>query len=472
MRARRNARAGSGIDAESSRGGFPAADSAPDSGTTAGRSESPAGLAGKRAADDLGFPADDPDGGRRQSPPGEGAESPLGGLGVARGLGDDVRPGRRRAREAQDREVRDSEPRQQEPGPRSGNFPHSPDFSQPLSADDRRPGRRRMPDPPDLPNGQSTAAARPQSGGLGIPDEIEARPGRRRAPEPGQDTAAGRPSPRPKPRPEPQPEARPRPELQPEPSPRPESKPVPRLQPDPRPEPRVQPDPKPEPRVQPTPEPRLRVTPQPRPNPQPVPPLQQKPQPEPASESGPESRRDQQLAAQPEPVSAREPESRWESRRDQQSAGQADLRSGRELESRQGQQPVAEPEPRQDQQQAEQARPGSRTGDGQDPQEPRRRRWASILDGEERSGLPPEPAEPLDPRLRSESPADGADTRPSRIRRREKTDVKLADLLAEALVAYQASTAEHPDEDVLSAYDDAAGRVVEDTPRRERETGY
>lgn len=105
-----------------------------------------------------------------------------------------------------------------------------------------------------------------------------------------------------------------------------------------------------------------------------------------------------------------------------------------------------------------------------DPEEPRRRRWASILDGQERPGLPLEPSEPRDPPIAAETGSDPG--KPSRMRRREKTDVKLADLLAEALVAYQASTSDNPDEDVLSAYDDAAGRVVDDKPRRERETGY
>ncbi|MBP2319832.1 GGDEF domain-containing protein [Kibdelosporangium banguiense] len=121
----------------------------------------------------------------------------------------------------------------------------------------------------------------------------------------------------------------------------------------------------------------------------------------------------------------------------------------------------AQPQPQPQQQQQPQPEPKP-----QDPQEARRRRWASVLDGQERAGLPPEPAEPRDPPAGPESSPESAG-RPSRMRRREKTDVKLADLLAEALVAYQASTSEHPDEDVLSAYDDAAGRVADENPRRE-----
>jgi hypothetical protein len=60
------------------------------------------------------------------------------------------------------------------------------------------------------------------------------------------------------------------------------------------------------------------------------------------------------------------------------------------------------------------------------------------------------------------------DDRPSRLRRREKTDVGLADLLAEALVAYQSSHLDGADEDVLSTYDDlsaASGPLGPDSGR-------
>jgi hypothetical protein len=167
------------------------------------------------------------------------------------------------------------------------------------------------------------------------------------------------------------------------------------------------------------PEPVHRPSPQPRPEPAPEPRAQPAPTPEPKPQPRPEPK--------PEPKPQLRPEPKPEPKA----------------------QPAAEPK--------------------QDPEEPRRRRWASILDGQERPGLPPEPAEPKDPPVAEENRNPG---KPSRNRRREKTDVKLADLLAEALVAYQASTSENPNEDVLSAYDDAAGRVVDDTPRRERETGY
>nr|WP_042194471.1 diguanylate cyclase [Kibdelosporangium sp. MJ126-NF4]CEL21344.1 diguanylate cyclase/phosphodiesterase (GGDEF & EAL domains) with PAS/PAC sensor(s) [Kibdelosporangium sp. MJ126-NF4]CTQ96089.1 diguanylate cyclase/phosphodiesterase (GGDEF & EAL domains) with PAS/PAC sensor(s) [Kibdelosporangium sp. MJ126-NF4] len=76
-------------------------------------------------------------------------------------------------------------------------------------------------------------------------------------------------------------------------------------------------------------------------------------------------------------------------------------------------------------------------------------------------------------RRRAERTADGAgDQRPSRLRRRERSDVKLADLLAEALVAYQSSTAETPGEDVLSAYQDLETPRGDDTGRQRGETGY
>ncbi|WP_415830384.1 diguanylate cyclase domain-containing protein, partial [Kibdelosporangium persicum] len=64
------------------------------------------------------------------------------------------------------------------------------------------------------------------------------------------------------------------------------------------------------------------------------------------------------------------------------------------------------------------------------------------------------------------------DDRPSRLRRRERTDLKLADLLAEALVAYQSSTSEAPGEDVLSAYEDLDGAPGEDPGRHQGGTGY
>jgi GGDEF domain-containing protein len=53
----------------------------------------------------------------------------------------------------------------------------------------------------------------------------------------------------------------------------------------------------------------------------------------------------------------------------------------------------------------------------------------------------------------SEEPPQG-DEKPSRLRRRDKTDVKLGDLLAEALVAYQTSQPDGTDEDVPSKYED------------------
>ncbi|SMD26233.1 diguanylate cyclase domain-containing protein [Kibdelosporangium aridum] len=80
---------------------------------------------------------------------------------------------------------------------------------------------------------------------------------------------------------------------------------------------------------------------------------------------------------------------------------------------------------------------------------------------------------PERPRRRTERAADEAgDDRPSRLRRRERTDLKLADLLAEALVAYQSSTSETPDQDVLSAYEDLDTPTGEDTDRHRGETGY
>ncbi|GAB3875355.1 hypothetical protein GCM10029964_019320 [Kibdelosporangium lantanae] len=57
-----------------------------------------------------------------------------------------------------------------------------------------------------------------------------------------------------------------------------------------------------------------------------------------------------------------------------------------------------------------------------------------------------------DPIGSSDAP-DGAE-RPSRLRRREKTDVGLADLLAEALVAYQTSQPDGTGEDVPSTYEE------------------
>ncbi|MCE7007519.1 diguanylate cyclase [Kibdelosporangium philippinense] len=80
---------------------------------------------------------------------------------------------------------------------------------------------------------------------------------------------------------------------------------------------------------------------------------------------------------------------------------------------------------------------------------------------------------PERPRRRTERAADEAgDDRPSRLRRRERTDLKLADLLAEALVAYQSSTSDAPDEDVLSAYEGLEAATGEDTDRHRGETGY
>ncbi|WP_125727420.1 diguanylate cyclase domain-containing protein, partial [Kibdelosporangium aridum] len=80
---------------------------------------------------------------------------------------------------------------------------------------------------------------------------------------------------------------------------------------------------------------------------------------------------------------------------------------------------------------------------------------------------------PERPRRRAERASDEAgDDRPSRLRRRERTDLKLADLLAEALVAYQSSTSETPDEDVLSAYEGLETATGEDTDRHRGETGY
>jgi GGDEF domain-containing protein len=78
------------------------------------------------------------------------------------------------------------------------------------------------------------------------------------------------------------------------------------------------------------------------------------------------------------------------------------------------------------------------------------------------AGLSPDPSRPIDsgePTDPSADPHGSSDAppsvdRPSRLRRREKTDVGLADLLAEALVAYQASHSDTPAEDVLPAYDD------------------
>jgi hypothetical protein len=60
--------------------------------------------------------------------------------------------------------------------------------------------------------------------------------------------------------------------------------------------------------------------------------------------------------------------------------------------------------------------------------------------------------EPVEPSESADSPQSAL--RPSRLRRREKTDVGLADLLAEALVAYQTSHSDTEDEDVLPSYDD------------------
>jgi hypothetical protein len=94
--------------------------------------------------------------------------------------------------------------------------------------------------------------------------------------------------------------------------------------------------------------------------------------------------------------------------------------------------------------------------------EPPKRRLSAVLDGAERPAGTPNGAE--------DSPQSVG--RASRLRRRERTDLKLADLLAEALVAYQSSTAEGSDEDILSAYDDTTGRVAGDQQRGERETGY
>lgn len=87
-----------------------------------------------------------------------------------------------------------------------------------------------------------------------------------------------------------------------------------------------------------------------------------------------------------------------------------------------------------------------------------------------RSALPPEPSEPLDPPVGTDAQdeAPRRDDRPSRMRRREKTDVGLADLLAEALVAYQSSHLDDADEDVLSTYDDlsaASGPLGPDSGR-------
>ncbi|ONI77060.1 hypothetical protein ALI144C_33700 [Actinosynnema sp. ALI-1.44] len=76
-------------------------------------------------------------------------------------------------------------------------------------------------------------------------------------------------------------------------------------------------------------------------------------------------------------------------------------------------------------------------------------------------------------RRRAEQAADGAaDDRPSRLRRRERSDLKLADLLAEALVAYQSSTSEGAGEDILSAYEDLDTARGDDAERHRGETGY
>nr|WP_225955495.1 diguanylate cyclase [Kibdelosporangium phytohabitans] len=76
-------------------------------------------------------------------------------------------------------------------------------------------------------------------------------------------------------------------------------------------------------------------------------------------------------------------------------------------------------------------------------------------------------------RRRAEQAADNAsDDRPSRLRRRERSDLKLADLLAEALVAYQSSTAESAGEDILSAYEDLDAPRAGDSERHRGETGY
>ncbi|MEV4317789.1 hypothetical protein [Actinocrispum sp. NPDC049592] len=96
-------------------------------------------------------------------------------------------------------------------------------------------------------------------------------------------------------------------------------------------------------------------------------------------------------------------------------------------------------------------------GGGGDSERPSGRRRGGIDSGSDSDGspgraLPPEPADPVDPLGSAESPESAG--RPSRLRRREKTDVGLAELLAEALVAYQTSHSDTDVEDVLPPYDD------------------
>jgi GGDEF domain-containing protein len=75
--------------------------------------------------------------------------------------------------------------------------------------------------------------------------------------------------------------------------------------------------------------------------------------------------------------------------------------------------------------------------------------------------LPPDPPDLSDPSELMDPPVDAPESnesprtagRPSRLRKREKTDVGLADLLAEALVAYQSSHSDSADEDVLPVYE-------------------
>lgn len=368
-------------------------------------------------------------------------------------------------------------------------------------------GRRRSPDRADSAEGRRSSGER--AGSTESPD-LEASAGRRSAPSPEQ-----RPSPQPRPehRPELKAERRLEPRAEPRPQPRPEpraeraepradrSEPRADLRPEPNPEPRFESNPEPaaRPRSHSDPEPKAepRREPNREPNPEPVARSRYEvdldAQARSRSESNPESaarsRSESNPEAQAQPRRRQDPEAQVQPSLKSQSepAVQPSRKPNPEPQAQPRPQPQSEPRPdlkqpapKPESQPAltqapeptpeQTPTPEPDLGTAKDPEEPRRRRWASILDGQERPGLPPEPSEPRDPPITDAEPVNPG--KPSRNRRRDKTDVKLADLLAEALVAYQASTSDNPDEDVLSAYDDAAGRVVDDTPRRERETGY